>query len=341
VSAHDVLAYWALPLLARARRVADELAEHGRVDPESCALLGNDIAELIGHSVTDQPPADELAELLRDEPAITSHLPGRRGTREHFLARVEDAKQRESAARTETIEPPPPAPCTVCRCQTCHGVIECDPSDFFSRGRWRHVVPRTFEHDAVPFDHTPGALFHGAPVACDGCGARPVDGVACVAPDGVHTWRPLPGPEPAAPVRALVGASPCDITMVHYFGPRDSAAVAARFDKHGHPPNCPAWAGPRHECCGEPADGWPHRSDCPNRAKAVHAECSGNLPCPLHGMQHLDLRGPKSREPAAPVEETPDARARRLDRERDAASSAYREAVQAADAAWRAIGGRP
>ena len=71
--ARDVLVGRALPLLARARRMADHQADLQAYTPisrETWEKLADDIADLIGHSVTDQPRAPELEAVLRDgEPA--------------------------------------------------------------------------------------------------------------------------------------------------------------------------------------------------------------------------------------------------------------------------------
>lgn len=61
----------------------------------------------------------------------------------------------------------------------------------------------------------------------------------------------------------------------------------------------------------------------------------------FHAPKLVSPETGKSREPAPPVTETPRERARRLDREAADAGRVYRDALRAADDAWRAIGGRP
>ncbi len=116
-AAVGLLLHWALPLLARARRIADhhaDLAHRGarlmESDARAAELLADDIAALIGHSVTDQPPAPELDALAtRHGLPVSLPVTDRRGTRGYYqaaLAEAEprEAESRESAARTEKVE---------------------------------------------------------------------------------------------------------------------------------------------------------------------------------------------------------------------------------------------
>lgn len=78
---------------------------------------------------------------------------------------------------------------------------------------------------------------------------------------------------------------------------------------------------------------------CPRRLAVLDAcpECASTDEDGHHylGCSRLPAR------PAEPEPESPRALAVRLDRERDDAGRVYREAIYAADEAWRAIGGRP
>jgi hypothetical protein len=131
------------------------------------------------------------------------------------------------------------------------------------------------------------------------------------------------------------GGDGCDVRMVHHFGP-DGTRLG--FDADGHPPNCPA-----------------HINLGPRRAQAVHAPTCEDGKSRESATRTTEDKGRRARVDAATRAqidrqkatagragwETPEAYARRLDRERDEAGKEYRRRTQDADAAWRQIGGRP
>lgn len=105
-AARDLLVYWALPLLARARRAADEAAAGRALGTDTWARLADDIAELIGHSVTDQPRAAELDGLLADEePVRTWHSGHRSGTRGYFEDGAKARRVREAVGKVPWRHP--------------------------------------------------------------------------------------------------------------------------------------------------------------------------------------------------------------------------------------------
>jgi hypothetical protein len=277
--AREVLVGRALPLLARARRVLDEIADptHGVPAPvwarDRAERMADAIADLIGHSTTDAPPADELEAVLAEgtparltwdqirtlprdcQDALTpDHLPAEPAvpaeTPAEKAARYEEINDALEGMGIAVVPPCPMAPYAE----------SSEPATRAGKGRGVDLA---------------------RPVACDGCGARPTDGIVCLAPDGIHTWRPLDGPS-------------------------NDELLARR--------------------------------NVPMRTGVPALDIRDEQLC-----RQLDATQAARRELselATPVE-TPEALARRLDQVRNEAGSAYRSAIQAADEAWRAIGGRP
>lgn len=312
--AREVLVERALPLLARARRAADHAADPEARTPisrETWEKLADDIADLIGHSVTDQPPAAELEAVLRDgEPArltweqiktlpgtIVAGLPPEALPLEPaVLATPADDVPCPMAPYAESRESATPT-----RDEGVHAALPAHDL------KMPHQIGRPGMSDADLIDWE-----RGVDSCPPGCPRRIAAEHRCSSCRGPRADPPGLGCQQAGAHRMQARLRGRDIAREEEWVRAIGRDQLARF-RESREPAAPVATEIR-----------------------TPLPAGGIYPCKVHpGTAHLQ-------RPCgcAPVDEDPDARARRLDAERDEAGRAYRAAIYAADEAHRAIGGR-